>query len=456
MCHKHCPLDALNSARVYRGARILNHLAYRVIYQKRLLDLGQAQPHNAIMTNRTKSAPVASALRAFLRSEAVGGIILMGAACAAMLISNSDFAPAYFHWLHGVTGPELSPMIGPMTVHLWINDGLMALFFLLVGLEIKRELVDGHLSTWADRRLPILSAVAGMVVPASIYLMVVGGGQDLVRGWAIPAATDIAFALGVLALLGSRAPTSLKLFLTTVAIVDDMGAVAIIAVFYTAKLSLVSLFAAAVIWGTMMALNRMKVVALWPYLILSAVLWYAVLLSGVHATIAGVMAAFAIPLRRTIAMPDAQDSTLHRLEHLLAKPVAFIILPLFGFANAGVPVTGIGLADLAAPLPLGVALGLFVGKQLGIFASVWACAKFKIAARPKDASWGQVYGVALLCGIGFTMSLFIGGLAFPHAPMNDAIKIGVLMGSLASAVSGYLILWSAAPKMTVSTSKEIE
>ena len=388
--------------------------------------------------------PVRSALREFLRSEAAGGIVLMLVAALAMVVANSPLAESYFHFIHAVTGPELTPKLGPMTVHLWINDALMAVFFLLVGLEIKREFVDGHLSTWADRRLPVIAAAAGMLVPAIVYLAVAGGDPELLRGWAIPAATDIAFAIGVLTLLGCRAPASLKLFLTTVAIVDDMGAVAIIAIFYTAELNLQALALAGLLWLAMMALNRLRVIQLWPYLILAALLWYVTLLSGVHATIAGVMAAFAIPLRRTLAAPDAEDSPLHRLEHALAKPVAFVIVPLFGFANAGVSLTGVGVGDLLAPLPLGIALGLFVGKQLGIFASIWLAVKLRLATRPKDASWTQVYGVSLLCGIGFTMSLFIGGLAFTDASKGDAVKIGVLMGSLASALCGYLLLRLAA------------
>ena len=390
-----------------------------------------------------------SALRAFLSGEAAGGILLMAAAALAMIIANSSIAASYSHILHLIIGPELTPKLGPMTVHLWINDGLMAIFFLLVGLEIKREFVDGHLSTWADRALPMVAAAAGMIVPAIIYLAVAGGDPALQRGWAIPAATDIAFAIGVLALLGSRAPASLKLFLTTVAIVDDMGAVAIIALFYTAELNIDALTAAGGIWLVMMMLNRFRVNALWPYLILAALLWYATLLSGVHATIAGVMAAFAIPFRRTFAAPDAEDSTLHRLEHALVKPVAFFIVPIFGFANAGVSLAGISLAALIAPLPLGIALGLFLGKQLGIFTSVWIVVKLGIAARPAHASWMQVYGVALLCGIGFTMSLFIGGLAFIGPDQGDAVKIGVLMGSILSAISGYLILRFAAPQKVI-------
>lgn len=381
-----------------------------------------------------------SALREFLRSEAAGGILLMVVAAIAILCANSFFADDYFHVIHAVTGPELTPKLGAMTVHLWINDALMAVFFLLVGLEIKREFVDGHLASWTDRRLPVIAACAGMAVPAFTYLIVAGGDPALVRGWAIPAATDIAFAIGVLALLGKHAPASLKLFLTTVAIVDDMGAVAIIALFYTAELNLIALASAGGIWLIMLALNRFGVMRLWPYLILAVLLWYMALLSGVHATIAGVLAAFAVPLRRTIAAPDAEDSPLHRLEHGLAKPVAFLIVPLFGFANAGVALGGIGLDNLLAPLPLGIALGLFLGKQVGIFGSVWISVKLGLASRPKDANWIQVYGVSLLCGIGFTMSLFIGGLAFADAAMADAVKIGVLMGSIASALLGYTVL----------------
>jgi Na+:H+ antiporter, NhaA family len=385
-----------------------------------------------------------SALRTFLDSEAAGGWILIAFALLAIIVANSSLSEVYFHAVHTETGPVLSPDIGPMTVHLWINDGLMAIFFLLVGLEIKRELVDGHLATWTSRRLPMAAAAAGMIAPAIIYLFITADDASLSRGWAVPAATDIAFAIGVLALLGDKAPASLKLFLTTVAIVDDMGAVIIIALFYTAKLNVAALSAAAAIWLLMLILNRRNVTILSPYLLLTALLWYAVLLSGVHATVAGVLAAMAIPFRRTLAAPDAADSTLHRLEHILARPVAFIIIPLFGFANAGIALDGIGLGQLLAPLTLAVAAGLFLGKQLGIFTSVWICAKMGWAARPKDASWQQVYGVALLCGIGFTMSLFIGGLAFSDPHANETVKLGVLVGSALSAVAGYMILRLAA------------
>jgi NhaA family Na+:H+ antiporter len=379
-----------------------------------------------------------SMLREFLRNEASGGLLLMAAAALAMLVANSPLAPSYDAMLH--------VKLGPLSLLHWINDGLMALFFLVVGLEIKREFVDGHLSTWADRRLPMIAAAAGMIVPALIYLAVTNDDLPLARGWAIPAATDIAFALGVLALLGSRAPASLKLFLTTVAIVDDMGAVAIIAIAYTSAIKGYALLAALIILGAMFAANRAGVTRIRWYLIGFVLLWLAVLLSGVHATISGVLAALMIPVRVTKAAPDAEDSTLHRLEHLLHKPVAWFIIPLFGFANAGVTLGG---SSPRATLPVAIALGLFLGKQIGIFASVWVAVKLKLAAKPAEASWMQIYGVSLLCGIGFTMSLFIGGLAFPGATEAEGVKIGVLMGSLMSALAGYAVLRFTASGKTV-------
>lgn len=385
-----------------------------------------------------------SALRAFLKSEAIGGVILMAAAALALLIANSSFANLYFAFIHADIGPVITPKLGSMTIELWINDGLMALFFMLVGLEIKREFVDGELSSWSARRLPMIAAFAGMVMPAIIYIIAIGDNSALLRGWAIPAATDIAFAIGVLTLLGSRVPTSLKLLLTTVAIVDDIGAVAIIAFFYTSTLNITALISAAVIWGAMLILCRMKVMALWPYLLLAALLWYATLLSGVHATIAGVLAAFAIPFERTIAAPDAKESALHRLEYMLAAPVAYFIIPIFGFANAGVAFGG-GV-NILSTLPMAIALGLFAGKQLGIFGSIWCAVKFGLAAKPADASWVQIYGLAVMCGIGFTMSLFIGGLAFSSTEQVAEMKIGVVLGSLASAILGSAIFLYAAPK----------
>jgi NhaA family Na+:H+ antiporter len=382
-----------------------------------------------------------SALREFLRSEAAGGIVLMAAAALALVVANSPLAQSYQHLLHLETGPALSPKLGAMTVHLWINDGLMALFFLLVGLEIKREFVDGRLSTWDRRRLPLIAAAVGMAAPALIYLALSAGAEGLGRGWAIPAATDIAFAIGVLALLGSRAPTSLKLFLTTVAIADDLGAVAIIALAYTDSLDMPALGAAAAILLVLYAMGRSGVRRLWPYLLGAALLWYAVLLSGVHATVAGVLAAAAIPIVTTPGAPDSAQSPLHRLEHGLSPWVAFLIVPLFGFANAGVSLAGVEAEQLLAPLPLAIAAGLFLGKQLGILGSVWLAVRLGLASRLRGATWLQVWGVAMLCGIGFTMSLFIGALAFPGDPARvEEAKLGILAGSFLSALGGYVVL----------------
>ncbi|MBJ7501114.1 MAG: Na+/H+ antiporter NhaA [Sphingopyxis sp.] len=389
----------------------------------------------------TRSFPPRSALRDFLESESAGGMLLIFAAILAMIVANTPLATLYHDAIHAVTGPVLTDKLGPMTVHLWINDGLMAIFFLLVGLEIKREFVDGRLASWDRRRLPFIAAAAGMAVPAALYIAFAGSEPGLAQGWAIPAATDIAFAMGVLALLGKRAPTSLKLFLVTVAIVDDMGAVAIIALFYTAKINLVALGAAAAILGAMFVMNRMGARSLALYLLAFLALWFAMLLSGVHATIAGVLAAMAIPFESTPGAPDSQTSPLHRLEHGLHPWVAFAIVPLFGFANAGVDIRGLGIDQLFAPLPLGIAAGLFLGKQVGIFGSVWLSVKLGIAGKLRGATWLQIYGVAMLCGIGFTMSLFIGGLAFPgDALLVEEAKIGILMGSLAAALIGFAVL----------------
>jgi NhaA family Na+:H+ antiporter len=375
-------------------------------------------------------------LRHFLDSEAAGGLLLMAAAALALIVANSPLGETYRQFLHAETGPVLAPKLGPMNVHLWINDALMALFFLLVGLEIKREFVEGQLASWEKRRLPVIAAAAGMAAPAILYLAIAGANPLLARGWAIPAATDIAFAIAVLALAGSRVPASLKLFLTTIAIADDLGAVAIIAIAYTDALDFIALAAAAVILLGLWAMGRAGVARLWPYLMGAALLWYAILLSGVHATVAGVLAAMIIPLGR-----DEGSSVLHRLEHGLAPWVAFLVVPLFGFANAGVSLAGVDPALLLSPLPLGIAAGLFLGKQLGIFAAVRLSIALGFASRPRGATWLQVYGVALLCGIGFTMSLFIGGLAFPGQPaLSDEAKIGTLAGSLVSALAGYALL----------------
>jgi NhaA family Na+:H+ antiporter len=383
-----------------------------------------------------------SAVRSFLANEALGGILLIAAAALAMALANSAAAPIYFQ--------ALDSYLGPLSVLHWINDALMAVFFFLVGLEVKRELVDGNLSTWRDRRLPIIAAAAGMVFPAAIYLFITNGSPSLLRGWAIPAATDIAFALGVLALLGSRVPASLKLFLTSVAVVDDIGAVAIIAIAYTAAINVVALLAALLIHLLMIGLNRAGEKRLGPFLALSLALWLAVLLSGVHPTVAGVLAALTIPLDRSPGAPDSDKSLLHHLEHMIQRWVAYLIVPLFGFANAGVSLRGFDWNSLLAPLPLGIATALFVGKQIGIFGSVRAAVALGIARRPRGANWLQIYGVSLLCGIGFTMSLFIGALAFDDPALAAAVKVGVLGGSVLSAVMGYLLFLAAAPNIGTS------
>ncbi|NWK95988.1 Na+/H+ antiporter NhaA [Sphingobium lactosutens] len=390
----------------------------------------------------------ASALRDFLSGEAGGAMLLIVAAGLAILFANLPGTSHLYHDLvHLEFGPTLSPKLGPMTAHLWINDGLMAIFFLVVGLEIKREFLDGGLSTWDRRRLPILAAGAGMVVPALVYLATTNVQPGLSDGWAIPAATDIAFAIGVLALLGKRAPASLKLFLTAVAIVDDMGAVAIIALFYTKGLDLAALVAAAGVLAAMYGLNRAGIRTLAPYLIGFVLLWYLTLLSGVHATVAGVLAAMTVPIRRTPGAPDAADSPLHRLEHVVHPWSAYVIVPLFGFVNSGLVLNAEMLGALFSPLPLGVTLGLFLGKQIGVFGAIWAAVRLGMAERPSGANWAQVYGMAMLCGIGFTMSLFIGALAFPDQPqLVEEAKGGVLMGSLLSALAGFALLRWVAPR----------
>lgn len=378
---------------------------------------------------RRAVAPV----RALFVGDASAGILLILVAAAAMLAANSGMAGAYKDLFYG----ELSwtPIAKLKDLHLWINDGLMAIFFFVVGLEVKREIVCGQLSSPEQRRLPALAAAAGMLVPAAVFMLVTGGGEYS-NGWAIPAATDIAFAMGVLGLLGSRVPASLRLFLLTVAIVDDIGAVLVIAIFYTPTIKMIWLVASIVVLGIMFGLNRKHVSSFTPYILLALVLWYCVLNTGVHATIAGVVAAFTIPMQRKDG-----NSMLERLEHGLAPWSAYLIVPVFGFANAGVSLSGIGMEGMLAPLPLGIAAGLVVGKQLGIFSSIVIAEKIGFAKRPENASWLEIYGVSILCGIGFTMSLFIGSLAFPgNQLLIDEGKIGILLGSAISAILGYTLL----------------
>jgi NhaA family Na+:H+ antiporter len=382
----------------------------------------------------TRSRRPFSMLRHLLDNEASGGLVLMAAAALALAVANSALAPAYFG--------ALRSYLGPLSVLHWINDGLMAVFFLLVGLEIKREVLDGQLSTWPRRVLPGIAAAGGMLVPALIYAGFNWNDPATLRGWAIPTATDIAFALGVLSLLGSRVPSSLKVFLTALAIIDDLGAVVIIAVFYTGDLSFLDLGLAAAVLALLVILNRLGVTRLWPFLTLGVVLWFFVLRSGVHATIAGVLLALTIPLHAVPGRPDEEDaSPLHRLEHGLHNWVAFLVVPVFGFANAGVSFAGLTAGALLDNLTLGVALGLLLGKPIGVFGSVWLAIRLGLASRPMGASLAQCFGVSLLCGIGFTMSLFIGMLAFANDPaLQEEVKIGILGGSLLAGLAGWAIL----------------
>jgi NhaA family Na+:H+ antiporter len=381
--------------------------------------------------------PTFSVLRSFLDSSAAGGLVLMAAAAAALIVANSPLAPAYFG--------ALKTYLGPLSLGHWINDGLMAVFFLLVGLEIKREVVDGQLSSWPRRVLPGLAAAGGMAVPAAIYVALNQGNPDALDGWAIPTATDIAFALGVLALLGSRVPVSLKVFLTALAIIDDLGAVIIIAIFYTDDISLPDLAGAALVVTVLFVMKARDVRrTLWPYLILGAILWVLVLRSGVHATIAGVLLAFAIPLRKSPGAPDNEESMLHRLEHALHKPVAFLVVPIFGFANAGVAIPELGSGLMMDGITLGVMAGLAVGKLVGVFGFAWLAIRLNWADLPMGAGWMQLVGTSLLCGIGFTMSLFIALLAFPDSEALQAkAKLGILFGSCIAGLLGWLVLYFA-------------
>ena len=373
------------------------------------------------------------------RDERNAGLLLIAAALAAMIAANSPWAMQWHDLIERPLGLAL-PRVGELTPHLFVADGLMAIFFLLVGLEVKREWYEGRLSTPAERRLPIIAAIAGMAVPALIYVAVVGGEPALVHGWAIPAATDIAFAICVLAILGRHAPPSIKLLLVTIAIVDDIGAVLVIALFYTSELNIAALGGALVLAGLMTALGRSGVRRLWPFIAGFALMWVLMLASGVHATIAGVLAALTIPLGH-----GEGQSPLKRLEHAIHPWVMFGVVPLFGLVSAGVHLTG-GIAVLAEPVPLAVLLGLFLGKQIGIFGAIGLAVRTGLAPKPEGAGWLQLYGAAILCGIGFTMSLFIGALAFPGDQLRvDEAKLGTLAGSLLSAIVGYAVLRLARP-----------
>jgi len=378
------------------------------------------------------------AFQEFLRQESAAGLILMAVAAAGLLAANSPLARHYFE------AQKVS--IAGLTVRYWINDALMAAFFLLVGLEIKREILEGQLASWKDRVLPGISAVGGMIIPALIYALLSRGDPLALRGWAVPMATDIAFALGVLALLGSRVPLALKVLLTAIAIIDDLGAVLVIALFYTEQLTLLALAAAAGVLAVLALMNRMGVRTLPPYLVGGVLLWFCLLQSGVHATLAGVALALTVPLRGG-GDSRASDAPLHRLEHSLHPWVAFLVLPVFGFANAGVAWSGVSLADLTGPAPLGIAAGLLLGKPLGIFGFSWLAARLGLVQLPRGVSWQQVLGLSFICGIGFTMSLFIGALGFAETPvLAEQAKMGVLLGSALSGVAGVVLLLATEPR----------
>jgi NhaA family Na+:H+ antiporter len=381
-------------------------------------------------------------IQEFIRLETSGGIILMIAAVLAMIIANSPLATAY----DAILGTYIKVSIGSFEIAkpaiLWINDGLMAIFFFLVGLEIKREVLAGELSSFDKAILPIMAAIGGMAVPGLIYAIINWGTPENLNGWAIPTATDIAFALGILALIGSRAPVALKIFLLAIAIIDDLGAIVIIAVFYTSQLSINALTISILGFAVAIVLNRMGIQRTAPYLLVGIVMWVFVLKSGVHATLAGVLIALTIPLKSK----NEDEALLYKMEHGLHPWVAFLILPIFAFANAGVNFTGIGIDDLLQPLTLGIAVGLFLGKQIGVFLATWIGVKSGIARLPENVTWRHVYGVACLTGVGFTMSLFIGSLAFDAADEMNAVRLGVVLGSVLSGLFGFVLLKSAAPK----------
>ena len=379
-----------------------------------------------------------STIKDFLQKESTGGLLLVVAACIAMAIENSPLDFLY----NALLDTPVSVQVGALVLHkpllLWINDGLMAVFFFLIGLEIKREVTEGELSDPARLVIPAIAAVGGMLVPALVYIALNQGDPAALSGWAIPTATDIAFALGVLSLLGKRVPYALKLFLLTLAVIDDLGAIIIIAVFYSGELSTAALVISASALIILFIINRRGVTRIAPYILVGTILWVAVLKSGVHATLAGVVLAFFIPLHD----PASGASPLKYLEHTLHPYVAFAILPLFAFANTGIDFTGMGLSSLMHPVPLGIAAGLLVGKQIGVFGFSWIAIKLRLGKLPEGTGWLDLYGVAALCGIGFTMSLFISGLAAEQIGTGEMVdnRLGILLGSLLSAAIGYLVL----------------
>lgn len=378
----------------------------------------------------------------FLKLEAAGGIILLLFSAVALLIANSPLYPAYDFLLHGVkfsigfNGEGDSDIFVKKSILHWINDGMMVIFFFLVGLELKREMTIGALATPKKALLPVLTAVGGMAVPALIYAFVNMDSPETIRGWAIPCATDIAFALCVISLAGPRVPPEIKVLFLGLAIMDDIGSIIVIAFFYTDQINLVALWFSLFLYLILYIMNRRGVARVSPYLVCGFLLWMLVLESGVHATLAGVATALFIPVK----VEGERRSPCQRLEHDLHPWVAFFVLPIFGFANAGVPFSGLGLDVFLQPITLGIILALVVGKQIGIFGTVWVCVKSGLCPMPANTNWCQIYAMAVVCGIGFTMSLFIGGLSFTGPLEQAEVRLGVLTGSLISAVAGYILL----------------
>jgi len=373
----------------------------------------------------------------FFKLEAASGLVLLIAAIIALVISNSNFNELYFNTLEQYLFIGINNFGLKLSVHHWINDLLMAIFFFFVTLEIKREFIQGELSNLKKALLPIIGAVGGMVIPALVYVVINFGNTETLNGWAIPSATDIAFSLGILSLLGSRVPISLKIFLTALAIIDDLGAILIIAFFYSGDLSISYLSLILISYIFLLILNKLGVKKFLPYLLIGAFMWFFTYKSGIHATIAGVLLASTIPHR----INNKDFSLLIKLEHAISPYVAFMIMPIFAFANAGVSLEGLSLSSLLLPVPLGILLGLFVGKQVGVMIFSFIAVKTGLAQMPDNSSWLSLYGVSVLTGIGFTMSLFVGNLAFiENIQYIDGVKIGVLAGSLLSTLFGYFIL----------------
>ncbi|MDH3333820.1 MAG: Na+/H+ antiporter NhaA [Gammaproteobacteria bacterium] len=386
-------------------------------------------------------------IKNFLRLESSGGIILMAAAALALLAANSGAAGLYAYFIDTPVEVRVGALLIAKPLFLWVNDGLMAIFFFLVGLELKREFLEGELSRPANVLLPAVGAVGGMVVPVGVFVFMNHGDPVAMQGWAIPAATDIAFALGILTLLGSRVPVSLKVFLVSLAIFDDLGAIVIIAIFYSGDLSTEALAVALVCLAALALMNRRNVMSISSYVLVGIIMWIAVLKSGVHATLAGVALAAFIPMRDP---NNAGHSPLRELEHDLHQVVAFAVLPLFAFVNSGIDLSGVGIDTLMHPVPLGIAAGLFAGKQIGIFLLCFIAIKLGIARLPDGANWGGLYGVSILCGVGFTMSLFVGSLAFENTVLDPEMvfdeRLGIILGSLLSGIMGYIVLYLTLPK----------